>query len=723
MRFVKSSSDSADTTDDKAAEPLNVAIKKEWDREAVSGHVGLGYDTYEGIEKQKHQWDMDETWDVKQTATMEMTGSDGSFSWPDICALQLRSEKIELPNDAFCKEGIVDEMLKCKSKFDRIPPAEFKTARNAANPWETVGTGIFFNRAGLKLMEIDQLCGITTSKLIKEEQRCLYAGDICAGPGSWTEYLLWRVYSRVEQNYETTTKPQEPTSSSSSVGTDLLGASSSSSTFDFQNPLSSGCPTSVSTLGWTLKSSDPGDRSLQWKIRCFEPISKENINEDEFAFWGPAGDGDVTKPENQNAWAEKIKQRTNGRGLSIITADGGMGVDGAWNEQEIITKRIVLCEVLAALRTIRQGGWFVCKLFDLYSEFTIGLLYILWTSFAEVALVKPFSSRPANSEKYIVCKNKLLPPTFSPPPTVDDPTDDDQDVSLAEKIRKSWKDGNICTYLHLVNINLQHTVKFGDLKEGTYKDQVAHNEQLQEKLTAQGDIAGVVVREAIEKNERFKRWLTNANNKFCTDQVEHLKRIVKYIEDPSGPTAHQLVVAQRYCHHYAMPLPLQDEQKKWDRSDYRGGGGRGSYSTPWDSRDRDGRRNSRKRSPSPPWGGDKRRRYSASERDVKKANAYHVNDHARYPVEMEWRDSYYLGDRFLLMTNGGRIFDKTANTQEGQFNTRSRYQRTLSRIFTEQFNRTNQPRADSRERTPIDMDDDDAAESNSANVEEAGGPN
>ena len=47
----------------------------------------------------------------------------------------------------------------------------------------------------------------------------------------------------------------------------------------------------------------------------------------------------------------------------------------------------------------------VLKLFDLFHQSSIDLIYILAHYFDKIHIVKPFTSRAANSEKYIVCKN------------------------------------------------------------------------------------------------------------------------------------------------------------------------------------------------------------------------------------------------------------------------------------------------------------------------------
>lgn len=46
----------------------------------------------------------------------------------------------------------------------------------------------------------------------------------------------------------------------------------------------------------------------------------------------------------------------------------------------------------------------MCKLFDLFTSFSVGLVYLMRMIFKQVSIIKPVTSRPANSERYIVCK-------------------------------------------------------------------------------------------------------------------------------------------------------------------------------------------------------------------------------------------------------------------------------------------------------------------------------
>lgn len=53
---------------------------------------------------------------------------------------------------------------------------------------------------------------------------------------------------------------------------------------------------------------------------------------------------------------------------------------------------------------VTQGGSFVCKLFDMNNIFTISVYYLCHKLFQKVTITKPVTSRPASSERYLVCQ-------------------------------------------------------------------------------------------------------------------------------------------------------------------------------------------------------------------------------------------------------------------------------------------------------------------------------
>jgi 23S rRNA U2552 (ribose-2'-O)-methylase RlmE/FtsJ len=87
----------------------------------------------------------------------------------------------------------------------------------------------------------------------------------------------------------------------------------------------------------------------------------------------------------------------------IVTADGGFDYSNDFNGQEINSCQIIYSECIVALNILRKHGCFVCKVFDLFSITMIQILYLVFCSFEKIHIYKPETSRPANSEKYLIC--------------------------------------------------------------------------------------------------------------------------------------------------------------------------------------------------------------------------------------------------------------------------------------------------------------------------------
>ena len=93
--------------------------------------------------------------------------------------------------------------------------------------------------------------------------------------------------------------------------------------------------------------------------------------------------------------------------VDIVTADGGFDFSDDFNNQEQKSYRIIFCECIGALATLKKGGLFICKIFDTFSRTTISILQMLKAHFNKITITKPNTSRPCNSEKYIVCEEFL----------------------------------------------------------------------------------------------------------------------------------------------------------------------------------------------------------------------------------------------------------------------------------------------------------------------------
>ncbi len=110
--------------------------------------------------------------------------------------------------------------------------------------------------------------------------------------------------------------------------------------------------------------------------------------------------GNLISLDNFLYCAEKYKNM-----MDIVTADGGFDFSVDFNKQENIATLLILCEVFYALAIQKQGGSFILKIFDVFHKSTVDILYLLSYYYKNVSIMKPYTSRIANSEKYIICQD------------------------------------------------------------------------------------------------------------------------------------------------------------------------------------------------------------------------------------------------------------------------------------------------------------------------------
>ena len=118
-------------------------------------------------------------------------------------------------------------------------------------------------------------------------------------------------------------------------------------------------------------------------------------------YYGEDNTGDIYNVKNIIHFRNKVGFNS----CDLITADGGFDFSIDFNKQEQLSSRLIFCEIVTAISVQKRGGDFICKLFDSYTTITVKLLWLLNCLYEEVIITKPFTSRPANSEKYILSKN------------------------------------------------------------------------------------------------------------------------------------------------------------------------------------------------------------------------------------------------------------------------------------------------------------------------------
>lgn len=259
----------------------------------------------------------------------------------------------DLGHSTFCDQKLIETLFNKKELFKPFSESVFQNARKKSNPYETIGRAIFLNRAAVKIANIDYLYNLTNSLDFNKPSfsdvppnHLFYFADICAGPGGFTDYLYWRLGEDRARGF----------------GMTLAG------------------------VGHDWAPDSQFLRDVHTFIRCK----------------GKDDTGNIFKVDNLIEFRNVIERETNGEMVSLVTGDGGIAVDGQENDQEMLLKRLVMCQFFCALTILRKGGNFVCKVFDVLTDFSSSLLYIVAQCFEKFSIVKPYTSRPANNERYCV---------------------------------------------------------------------------------------------------------------------------------------------------------------------------------------------------------------------------------------------------------------------------------------------------------------------------------
>ena len=116
--------------------------------------------------------------------------------------------------------------------------------------------------------------------------------------------------------------------------------------------------------------------------------------------------GDVTDPAVINTLGNAAHQRfAELDGANLYTSDVGLEISKQdLNRQEELTAFVNMGQILTGLLALAIGGHFVTKQFTFVTPFSRSLIAIVASLFDETYITKPKTSRPTNSEVYLVGK-------------------------------------------------------------------------------------------------------------------------------------------------------------------------------------------------------------------------------------------------------------------------------------------------------------------------------
>jgi hypothetical protein len=115
------------------------------------------------------------------------------------------------------------------------------------------------------------------------------------------------------------------------------------------------------------------------------------------------GNGDVCDPAVIEHIATRMARERIGR-VDFYTSDLGFDVSADYNNQETLHMRANLGQVILGLRLLAVGpaSTFITKQYTMCEPFTISLMAVLSRVFGRLDIIKPFTSKAANQEMYVV---------------------------------------------------------------------------------------------------------------------------------------------------------------------------------------------------------------------------------------------------------------------------------------------------------------------------------
>lgn len=147
--------------------------------------------------------------------------------------------------------------------------------------------------------------------------------------------------------------------------------------------------------GMTIIVDETDDNVPAWHKTGYFLSQHPNVNIE----YGADGTGNLLHIDNFEHCVRKY-----GSSMDLVTADGGFDFSKDFNHQEISITNLLWGQVCYALCLQKKGGNFVLKIFDIFYEHTVHILYILAGFYEEVNVCKLKTSRVGNSEKYVVCR-------------------------------------------------------------------------------------------------------------------------------------------------------------------------------------------------------------------------------------------------------------------------------------------------------------------------------
>jgi cap2 methyltransferase len=223
--------------------------------------------------------------------------------------------------------------------------------------------------------------------------------------------------------------------------------------------------------------------------------------------WPPVN-GDVTDASVVATLADAVHERFatacrvgNESGATLYTSDAGIDVSADYGRQEELTAVLNFGQVICGILALAPGGSFITKQYTFFTEFNRELLTLLSTLFDSLQIIKPLTSRPANSEIYVLglgfrgidraLADRLL------------------DLLVEMKSLDSAGPGSAATRCHiLASAHLATDARLLEIATTLTESQVAYLREIEEVYDlTQGNLAALRAFTAKASEKAIKKWV------------------------------------------------------------------------------------------------------------------------------------------------------------------------------------------------------------------------
>ena len=156
--------------------------------------------------------------------------------------------------------------------------------------------------------------------------------------------------------------------------------------------------------GITKPKTETDKAVLDWKYKSRDGTTLRKM-------FSPDDHANLTL-EHANLYSDKTIQNIRssvdifgGNKADLIIADGGVDVGKDYHWKELMNQKLIMSEIVGAVGRQAIGGSFVVKFYGMFSPTTIQMIKFLGAHYERISILKPQTSKPVNTEKYIICYN------------------------------------------------------------------------------------------------------------------------------------------------------------------------------------------------------------------------------------------------------------------------------------------------------------------------------